>query len=848
MIDLLQRVIYGNTEYLKHSDLAKLTKRHPFSAFLNYLAYDQQHELYVNQDSSFGMIWECVPLTYAGESTMTSLEGIFRAGMPHDSIVQFILHADSHIEPIVELYQNSRTRTEAIITTNTERVTEFLIKGKKGLEACSNIPVRNFRLFVAVKISGDAPGMPKPEEPGNKDKVAPLLDIKRQINETLKAAHLYPMNLPPGNLLEWLRRLLNSYPDGYPEHNFNSYSPHIPILKQIINADTVIKEGTDHIQAGDNFFCCTTPKNFPREVDPLQTNSLFGGIWGIISDADQIKTDFLYSFNIVFQKGLDVTIHAKTNLMLNQKAVGSLSTLLHRKQAEHMEATDDLEHGVKFLKIIPVFWVWSDDLEKARDSCTRVRRLWENNGYVMQRDNMVLKILFISSFPLCLYADGKNIENLERDFTAPVPSITPLLPVQGDFVGSGGIPNLIFTGRKGQLISLDFFAKGATNFNAFCCATSGSGKSFLVNFIAFNYYACGSIIRIIDIGGSYKKIADMLGARYLDFSPDIQICLNPFTNILEPEEELKAVAAVFAQMAYANSSTGCEDVEERSMFDSAVRWAWDQKGQAADTDTVWEFMKLFPSGPGMEMFKEYEDNKDLTAKARKLGFLLMNFTSHGFYGKFFCGPSTFDIRNDEFVVLELENLKVKPDLYKVVTMLVINAVTQDLYLSDRSRHRLIIFDEAWQFLDKSSMLAPVVTEGYRRARKYSGSFMVITQSILDLNLFGEVGGVIKDNSAFKIFLESSAFEQAKDLKLIDYDEFSMKLLKSIKSNPPHYSEIFFDTPFGIGPARLIVNDYAYFIYTSKASEIAMIEERVKSGMTYHEAILEMVELRKNGDL
>jgi len=47
---------------------------------------------------------------------------------------------------------------------------------------------------------------------------------------------------------------------------------------------------------------------------------------------------------------------------------------------------------------------------------------------------------------------------------------------------------------------------------------------------------------------------------------------------------------------------------------------------------------------------------------------------------------------------------------------------------------------------------------------------------------------------------------------------------------------------------LIVNDYAYFIYTSKASEIAMIEERVKSGMTYHEAILEMVELRKNGKL
>jgi len=639
MIDFFERLLYGNTEYLRHSDLAKLTRRHPFSAFLNYVAYDHKNEVYVNQDSTFGMIWECSPLTYAGEKAMNSLEGIFRAGMPYGTIVQFVLHADSHIEPIIERYRNSRTRTEPIIVTNTERVTEFLIEGKKGLEACSFIPVRNFRLFVAVKVPGDAAGMPKPEEFDDKKKIAPLLDIKRQINETLRAAQLYPRNLPPDNLIEWMRRLLNTYPKDYPEHNFNYYSPDIPILKQIINADTVIKEGSDYIQAGDKYWCCTTPKSFPREVDPMQTNSLFGGIWGIVSDADQIKTDFLYSFNIVFQKGLDVTIHAKTNMMLNQKGVGSLSTLLHRKQAEHVEAADDLEHGVKFLKIIPVFWVFSDDVEKARDSCTRVRRLWENNGYVMQRDNMVLKILFISSFPLCLYADGKNIENLERDFTAPVPSITPLLPVQGDFVGSGGIPNLIFTGRKGQLVSLDFFAKGATNFNCFCCATSGSGKSFLVNFIAFNYYACGSIIRIIDIGGSYKKIADMLGARYLDFSPDSNICLNPFTNIIEPDEEVNVIATVFAQMAYANSNKGCEDVEEIDLFYWAVQWAWKQKGQDADVNTVWDFMKKFPTGPGMEQHKESETNTDLIAKARKLSFLLMKFTSHGNYGKFFAAPA-----------------------------------------------------------------------------------------------------------------------------------------------------------------------------------------------------------------
>ena len=844
---LLARTVFGPRQYLKQSDLDNMTRRHPFSSFLNYLAYDPALEIFLNQDGSLGMLWECTPVIYAGPKTITSLEGLFRAGVPGGSVIQLVFHADSHIEPTLELYRQSRTRTDSIVMSNTEEVIQFLTRGKKGLKACGNIPLRHFRLFVAVKLPAGSPGLPGPEDFDNADKTAPLLEIKRQINETLKAALLYPRHMRPANLLEWMRRLTNHYPDGYPEHNFNSYNPDIPIRKQIINSDTVIREERDHMRIGDKFFCCTTPKTIPREVDPLQTNSLFGGIWGVVSDADQIKTDFLYTMNIIFEPGLEMKLHTRCNLLLNQQAVGSLSPMLRRKQEEHLHATDALERGVKFVRVVPVFWVWSNDLDQAKDSCTRVRRLWENNGYVMQQDNMILKVLFLSSLPFCLYTTGKNIENLERDFIAPVPSVAPILPVQGDFAGTGGEPKLIFTGRKGQLVSLDFFDSGATNQNVFCCATSGSGKSFQVNFIAFNYYACRALVRIIDIGGSYKKMANMLGARYLDFQPDINISLNPFTYIREPEEELKSVAAVFAQMAYSNSDSDKCDDTEMNLVRNAVRWAWQQKGQQADSDTVYEFLMKFPDAPGSDM-DEMAGNPKLIEAARKLAFNIREFTSHGFHGKFFNGPSTFDIRRDEFVVLELENLKVQPDLYRVVTLLIINAVTQDLYLSDRSRPRMIIFDEAWQFLDKGAMIAPVINEGYRRARKYNGSFMVITQSLLDLENFGEVGNVINSNSAFKIFLESSDFDQARKRGLIDYDDFTMRLLKSVKSNPPKYSELFFDTPFGVGVARLVVNDYAYFIYTSKASEIAMIEKMVREGKTHDEAIREMVELREQGEL
>lgn len=48
----------------------------------------------------------------------------------------------------------------------------------------------------------------------------------------------------------------------------------IPLRKlEILNTDTVVREAGDHLQVGDNFFCCTTPKIIPPEVDPLQTNT-----------------------------------------------------------------------------------------------------------------------------------------------------------------------------------------------------------------------------------------------------------------------------------------------------------------------------------------------------------------------------------------------------------------------------------------------------------------------------------------------------------------------------------------------------------------------------------------------
>jgi len=104
-------------------------------------------------------------------------------------------------------------------------------------------------------------------------------------------------------------------------------------------------------------------------------------------------------------------------------------------------------------------------------------------------------------------------------------------------------------------------------------------------------------------------------------------------------------------------------------------------------------------------------------------------------------------------------------------------------------------------------------------------------------MFGRVGKVIYANSAFKFYLQSGDIEKAKQAKLIDYNEFEIAILKSVRQNRPKYSEIFIDSPFGKGVARLVVDPFSYWIYTSDANENDLIDRTMaEHGCSYEMAI------------
>jgi conjugal transfer ATP-binding protein TraC len=73
----------------------------------------------------------------------------------------------------------------------------------------------------------------------------------------------------------------------------------------------------------------------------------------------------------------------------------------------------------------------------------------------------------------------------------------------------------------------------------------------------------------------------------------------------------------------------------------------------------------------------------------------------------------------------------------------------------------------------------------------------------------------------------------------------MRILKTLKSNRPKYSDIFMDTGGGVGVARLMVDPWSYYVYTSDPDEIVEIERLVEGGMSYEDAISEMAKRRGN---
>lgn len=807
---------------LTFSNLQRSVARDRYSDFLPLVAWEPESEAFLCIDDGWGHAWELTPSAYMFAHVHQALVGLFNVAFAPGTVVQLHAFADPLIDDALDSFLDLKTRPDPLIQASARRTAEYLRAGTAGLAALNHIPIRNFRLFLSVKTR------------------APLgADLRRQIEEQL--ARLGIRRMAPEALVAFYRRIFNGVFAPAPGV-FAAGDGARPIRKQVIGAGPDLAFNGPEVFLGNQVARCLTPRAPARRITAERANRLLGGMRGSSEDSDQIGGPFLLTLNILFDHS-QFEIHKRAQVLSAQKAAGSFAVEVG-KQVEEIGWVLDEAGNSRFVSVIPTMWVFGRTSGEAREMAARAKRLWESEPlpWMMQEESYLNPVLLPMSLPFGLYPEKRTLRLLERDLKMSAKAAVLMAPVQADFRG-GGRPALLYAGRKGQLVTLDLFDPRINNYNFIVSAESGAGKSFLLNNLCQQYYAQGALVRIIDIGGSYRKLCTLCSGRYIDIGEE-RLVLNPFDMgfALDGDDRQSAIAmavAIVAEMANAATRKGVS-TSEWNLLKSAVQWTIDGGHAEEGIDAVRAWLGAYPEFAASDL-----DRVDhLIPAARELAFNLRDFGSEGAYGHFFNGPSTFDISADEFVVLELERLKGMPDLFNVIVMVVVNAVTQELYLSARDRPRFVLCDEAAQFMTRSdgqdlSRLAEAFGQGYRRARKYQGSFGVVLQSLNDLMLFGGTGQVILENAATRFLLQGSTYDKAVENKVIDYSGFVLDLLKSVRNHKPHYSEVFIDSPLGLGVARLVVDPFSYWINTSAPNEVAAFEALTRAGRSPLEAVCEL---------
>jgi conjugal transfer ATP-binding protein TraC len=454
-----------------------------------------------------------------------------------------------------------------------------------------------------------------------------------------------------------------------------------------------------------------------------------------------------------------------------------------------------------------------DAIEAVENTATSI---WRARGFSLVPQQFMQVPGILTSMPLgftpTMHKFYKRTGLTSRKTTMNAVNMSPVL---GEWKGTS-TPVIQLMGRRGQLMALDLFDNKGGNYNFAVAASSGSGKSVLANELSTGYLGIGAKVFIIDVGRSYEKLCRLLDGEFIEFvnNPDWQICINPFDNIDDLSEDMEILKPLVAQMI---SPSGTLTDYDMPVIEKAITTAWMKKNRSMTITDVAQAML---------------DSEDPTA--HRLGAQLYPYTRDGMYGKYFEGKSNVDFTKD-FVVLELEELKSKKDLQSVVLFIMMFRITQCMY-KERDRKKVCIIDEAWDLM-RGGNSGIFIEEGYRRARKYGGSFGTLTQSIEDYYKNPAAQAAL-DNSDWLFLLKQKkeSIEQLERGGKLKLDESGKRILSSVKTEQGHYSEIFINSPMGSGVGRLIVDPFTLLVYSSAPEDWSAISHYRKEGLSVTEAI------------
>lgn len=792
-----------NEEVAPHlQEINEFFKIHRLSHVLDFEYYDEINMIY-QTGSGYGFILEATTLTGVSENTSELLTGLFNVGIPEGACIQFLLHASSELDGIFSTWRNQRQQSPLYQTIQEERV-KFLKQGTKDrLFPKNKMCVRNFRLLITFTFEGVF----------SEENTGMIENIRNASQSLLKSQGIETRNIQPEGFINFCREILCPKQKDW---ELTSYDDTLPIRDQISDPDNNIYIDTDGIVINDTAIRSLGVKKYPTQLY-LQT---MGGVIG-----DQFSSMLQIPYPFLFCCNIQVLSPEKTNGKLiieaervqNQarNGIGRFVPIINRKAGEYKLAQQILADGEGFVNFGHFFHIYTP-LGKSEEAYQEVQAVFRSKNFELVNYSNIQFPAVLSSLPLFFDPDNANelkearMMRLYRQFNA-----MNSIPVLADWKGTG-TPLLLTLGRRGQVQFTDVFDNIAGNYNFSVAAVSGSGKSYLMNELAASYLSCNSLVRIIDIGKSYKNLCEIFEGQFIEFSDKSKICINPFSYIadshgndlagLEPaelikREEIKEQIEMLKSIVILAAGRDPNDKTEDSFVEQAILNAIAKQGSKSTFTTVYnELLAL-------------QDDK---GRAKDIAQAIHSYTDKGIHGIYFEGVANLNF-NNSFIVLELEELRQKGKLVDVVLLIVMLRITQEMYLGDRSQKKVCIIDEAWDLMGNGNS-GKFIETGYRRARKYGGAFGTATQSIDDY-FKNDTTKACWNNADIKFLLRQGA-----ESKNVKFDEYTERLLKSLNTEKGVYSEMVVEVGGKTcGVARLTVDPFSNYIYSSNANDVQFVK-------------------------
>lgn len=480
--------------------------------------------------------------------------------------------------------------------------------------------------------------------------------------------------------------------------------------------------------------------------------------------------------------------------------------------------------------------------------------------------------LFVNSFPGNCY--GLN-EEYDRFLTLSDAAMCLMYkervqhsedtPLKIYYTDRQGVPVAIdITGKEGKL-------KLSDNSNFFCLGPSGSGKSFHMNSVVRQLHEQGTDVVMVDTGNSYEGLCEYFGGKYISYTEEKPITMNPFRihreemnvektgflknlilliwkgtqgTVTKTEDRLIEQVITEYYDAYFNGFDGFtpqqrEDLRKSLVIDdrnsSENRNENEQERVARIESIINEIecrrKELKVEELSFNSFYEYsvqripdicEENRIVGIDLSTYRYMMKDFYRGGNHEKTLNENMDSSLFDETFVVFEIDSIKDDPLLFPLVTLIIMDVFLQKMRI--KKNRKVLIIEEAWKAI-ASPLMAEYIKFMYKTARKFWASVGVVTQEIQDIIGSEIVKEAIINNSDVVMLLDQSKFKERFDtikaiLGLTDVDckkIFTINRLEN-KEGRSFFREVFIRRGTTSGVYGVEEPRECYMTYTTERAE------------------------------